>query len=125
LSGIEALKEAVFTHDEHPQQFIKLKSTASSSSSDFNFTVADATAIRKASGAESIKSMTTTKLNEKSAKLSKKKKEAEEKAERCGRRYVVVVDDDYKFCTDKIDHEEEDNEECSSSSLSTVMSADI
>lgn len=116
-SEIEALKDVIFIslHETPPrqQQLIELKSTASSSSSLIGSGFINPNVpqpIRKAS-TESIKSMTTTKLNEKFAKKTKTE------MRRRGSRYFV---DDDKF-TNKID-DKKDNE-CSSSCSSIDFAA--
>ena len=112
-SEIEALRDVISLQTPpRQQQMIELKSTASSSSSLIGSGCIKPNVpqpIRKAS-TESIKSMTTTKLNENFAEKTKDMR-------RRGSRYFV---DDDKF-TNKID-DKKDNE-CSSSSSSIDFAA--
>lgn len=120
-SEIEALKGVISLQEtstpRQQQQLIKLKSTASSSSSSSSIgSGLVKPPIRKAP-TESIKSMTTSKLNEKFAKKTKM-----EMMRRRGSRYFV---DDDKF-TNKIDDKKDNESSSSSSSIAfTVMSEGI
>jgi hypothetical protein len=109
---IEALKNAISVHDQHHQhsptrreQLIKLKSTASSSFvSDFLDTNNIIFTANRRASAESIKSMTTAKLNEKCS-IKKKKRNISS--------LHTDDDDDGKF---SIEIDDEKDNECSSTS---------